>query len=372
MSVNKVSESIISKSEKFDKIDEAKLLSSKISSNVKQLRSKGMIYLAKKNYKKAAKYYSASLQLMEGISGEELGHLRKRCALTLAECELKSGQLYHTIITCSDIIDESPVIDDINSNDNSSSLIGQQPETISTQFNGEYDFLNKVLGKAYYKRGLSLDKLNQTVLAIADYKVAHQLLPKDSKIKYRLDKAVRKYEIFDSNSSFNDTNIFDYIENIVLDNYSKIHLSKSEIRALTQDTTVDSISTRESNSASLSNIFSRSNGADSQQNNGLTGMLGNLGLGGVGNALGGLGGLGSMLGGLGGKGGSMEDTLSFFASMAGVSPDIISKFKEIYKVCFKAFDMYRSIFVSIFKNKESIILGLTVAWVIGTIISTFK
>ena len=79
-------------------------------SNVQLLRSTGHYYLRLKDYKGAAKYYSAILQLYEGIGGSESRDVRRRCCLTLAECEIKMGNFMHAISLCSEVIEEASLI----------------------------------------------------------------------------------------------------------------------------------------------------------------------------------------------------------------------------------------------------------------------
>jgi tetratricopeptide (TPR) repeat protein len=331
-------------------------LSPSIESEVQQLRSKGMNFLAKKKYKTAAKYYAATLQLMQGLSGEETGSLRRRCLLTLAECEMKSGKLHHAIISCTEIIDESPDI---------KSLGLGEPTSNSTA--SSIENLRQALGKAYYKRGLSLEKLNRTDLAIQDYEMAASLLPHDRKISYRVESLSIKPTISSINTSslhaneevdstttnIESSNMFEFVENI-LQNYPRELLSLSEIRKLHEDRTTSS------SSSPTSWIFGGLEGAFKSPSGGLANMGG----------LGGLAGLGGM-GGLGGLG-SAADLIAMFASMSGMSPNRVAKLKEIITELISTFKIYVSIFRSIMKNRFLILSMLTICWIAGSILSYLR
>ena len=63
-----------------------------ISNDINILRGKGKSYLLAKNFRKASQYYSAILQIIEKDKHNTISDsLRRRCALTLAECEIQTG-----------------------------------------------------------------------------------------------------------------------------------------------------------------------------------------------------------------------------------------------------------------------------------------
>ena len=74
------------------------------------LRNIGKRYLSTRQYNKAATCYAAVLQVIEGVGGTESGELRRRCCLTLAECEIKTGNLYAAIARCTEVIEECPEV----------------------------------------------------------------------------------------------------------------------------------------------------------------------------------------------------------------------------------------------------------------------
>ena len=119
-----------------------------------KLRGKGRISLSRKEYDSASYYYSAALQLIEGIGGEKSAELRRRCCLTLAECDIKLGNHLQAIARCSEVIEEAP---DINNNDNNNDDNNDKIK---------YEKLKQALGKAYFRRGLSLQSLEKPQLAL--------------------------------------------------------------------------------------------------------------------------------------------------------------------------------------------------------------
>ena len=139
------------------------------------LRNIGRSYLSTKQYGKAASCYAAVLQVMEGVGGTESGELRRRCGLTLAECEIKSGNLYAAIARCSEVIDECPSIDDGDSMDEEEEKFDERRK------------LRQVLGQAYYRRGVALSRLDEPDLALLDVQEASKQIPDDFKILQRLE-----------------------------------------------------------------------------------------------------------------------------------------------------------------------------------------
>ena len=136
--------------------------------NAEILRCVGKTYLSSKQYSKAATCYAAVLQVIEGIGGAESGSIRQRCSITLAECEIKLGNLYGAIARCSEVIDECP----IPYLDNHSS----DSRTLSPGTGGSHESMNiaqnqlirKVLSQALYRRAIALYRLEEPELAMID------------------------------------------------------------------------------------------------------------------------------------------------------------------------------------------------------------
>lgn len=164
------------------------------------------MHLSKKDYKKASLCYAAVLQIMEGKGGSEAEELRRRCSLTLAECELQQGNLYEAIARCSEVIEEAPDIKRFVKNDASGSdnentvvvdavsetedIVNRAEQNLEARNSGggkELDKLRVALAKALYRRGLALNRLERPKLALIDLREANKILPTDTKILQHLD-----------------------------------------------------------------------------------------------------------------------------------------------------------------------------------------
>jgi len=211
-----------------------------ISENILTLRQKGMQLLSLKDYKNAAKYYSASLQLMDGIGGLENGNLRRRCALTLAECEIQCGNYYNAINACSQIIDESPILaysSSKNSNSSSSEVFDK--------------LISQALGKAFYRRGISLVKLNQHQLALNDLKEAAIILPENNKVKEYIHqvKLVTKDVVGDDDDVENAHS--DFIEEVIY-SHPRAKFTSSQLKSMIRSSSSSSTSSSSRSTISLS------------------------------------------------------------------------------------------------------------------------
>ena len=127
---------------------------------VNSLREGGKFFLQSKDYKRASLYYSAIMQIIEGIGGVESLELRRRCALTLAECEIKLGNLQRAVARCSEVIDEATEPENWDDIDPNVALS---------------------VGKAFYKRGISMKRLNKPHFAWLDFEKCLMYNPNNEK-----------------------------------------------------------------------------------------------------------------------------------------------------------------------------------------------
>lgn len=132
-------------------------------SKINSLRSLGKAYLSSHSNEEAIQCYSAILQIVEGLDGEESFELRRRCGLTLAECELRAGRPPRAVARCSEVIEESTNYDE------------------SQNYSLNKVDLLKTLGRAHYRRGVSLKKLDLLRLALVDMKLANKYQPDDQR-----------------------------------------------------------------------------------------------------------------------------------------------------------------------------------------------
>lgn len=341
--------------------DNSPEINSQSSDEVRILRDKGLKFISLKDYKNAAKYYSASLQLMEGIGGVENGNLRRRCALTLAECEIKSGNFYNAISACSQIIDESPKLDDDD----------------KQHIHSNASLIIQALGKAHYRRGVSLIKLDQSQLALFDLNEAAKYFPEDTKIKSSIFqiKSIKKIKNKnskylkrensstmpdfraqeDNTSNIDSDNHSDFIEDIIF-SYPRNRFTSTQLKSMIKNdpfrksisssTTTNKISSTNMNSNPM-DIFSSFGGGDTSSLPGGMGMLG------------GLGGLGGSL--------SLEGIKSMsplITSLTGIDGKTISKIIESAEAVISAFKSFRSVYVEIMKRKEILIIVMIAIWTI--------
>ena len=175
------------------------------------LHQNGQEFISRKYYSRASLYYTAILQLLdEHNTTYSQQELRAKCLTSLSFCDFKTDQYYDTIARCTDIIDN-----------------------FSSSDTTEQQFI-KLLGKAYYRRGLALYILGLPNLALSDLKTAQDFLPGDDKINGKIN------QIYDENNKTEvDTsqdNVEEMLENIIVYaknvTYSKKKLLTTEIEAL--------------------------------------------------------------------------------------------------------------------------------------------
>jgi tetratricopeptide (TPR) repeat protein len=144
-------------------------------SEVATLRNSGLQSIKNKNFAQAIKYYESVLQLVEGKSGDFSADMRRRCGLTLAECELRCGQFERSIARCSEVIDEG-----------NNELILQQGISPKLSKSKKNLVFRQSMATAHYRRGVALQRLVRLELAKLDFNTALQFKPKDKKIRAAL------------------------------------------------------------------------------------------------------------------------------------------------------------------------------------------
>lgn len=315
------------------------------------LRMKARKCLARQDYNRAANCYAGILQLNEGKGGFEAGELRRRCCLTLAECEIKVGKLEHAISLCTEVIDEMAVrLDEMNQSStggDSSENSGKEAEQKLSEVE-----LKEYLGKAYYRRGVSLARLDHHDIAMLDLQEAHLHLPDDELI---LDRIVAVQGRID------DRNLVEEVEEEEEEEGSSLSSSlsssspspslslgelKEQLLDIIEQAQLAEARYLSEEALKVLATEERAVGPPLSPMGGLGALGGASGAGGLGDMLGamggmgggaGAGGLGALMGGLGGgKGGGKLPSLDYVAAMlpmlggmAGLSPDAIASGKEV-------------------------------------------
>jgi hypothetical protein len=176
------------------------------------LHQNGQAFISRKYYSQASQYYTAILQLLEENNNttSHVQELKVKCLTSLSFCDFKTNQFYHTIARCTDIIDD-----------------------FSSSDTNEKQFL-KLLGKAYYRRGLAFYLLGLPNLAISDMKSAQDILPDDGKIGGKISQIYDENDDsdIDSNDNYEEmfNNIIVYSKNLTL--HANKKLLPTEIEAL--------------------------------------------------------------------------------------------------------------------------------------------
>jgi hypothetical protein len=317
----------------------------------------GKIHLSAKEYGKAKLCYAAVLQIIEGDGGTATDELRRRCGLTLAECEIKTGQLFPAIARCTEVIEECPNIEESSDGEGQTDAVQRER-------------LRLALGKALYRRAVAFNKLSKPELALVDLKAALNNVQSDEKIQRQVEDILSSIT---SNSSISDPSTIppeieeqqrDVIEEAQA-NYPRERLSEVQLKSLLQK------ASRKKSSAESSSPF-----ADMKLDGGLADLLSgsdnsaSFGDGGLGSMLGGLGGLGagnlgSMLGGLGkGGGGGLIGSLGTILPLFGVDPATASYVGEIAKAVSEAFSVLKRGYDFINKYKTQIVFAGIILWAV--------
>ena len=328
------------------------------------LRNIGKRYLSTKQYNKAATCYAAVLQVIEGVGGTESGELRRRCCLTLAECEIKTGNLYAAIARCTEVIDECPEIATVDleiDNEDTEATLDEE------SYISDDHILRQVLGQAFYRRGVALSRLEEPDLALLDLQEASKQIPNDLKILERLEtleSVILNHDRQEQQLSGMPTKIEleEQLQCIAEDaqaNYQRAYFSRKEINDLLQKPP-------SSNSKALSqNIFNPMGLGESK-----SGGLGDLFGGGLDQSLGGLGGLGGIANLLGSKNDAagMVSNLGMMLRMfSGLDNDTVGLLEEIAKAMLDVFQIFKKSFKTIMKYRSEIIILFSVCWTFFTL-----
>eukprot|EP01036_Dinobryon_divergens_P032668 gene32668-42309_t len=311
----------------------------------------GKVFLNSKDYKRAAQYYSAIIQTIDEENGNVFSDLRRRCMLTLAECEIRNGNLFHAIARCSEILNECP--------DPTFSL--DAVNNLSSADVRDTDFLQNVMSKAFFRRGISLLKLNKPHLAVVDLNTSLNLKPNDSIIIKELAIATKKSTtaMHDGSGSFNVSSVArigDELADLVDEcqiNYPRTSFSRAQIQALAS-------SSRSQSQRSLSNPQQYApSGPDGD-------MFGGMGMD-TANLFPGGGGLMNMLsGGKGGSLGSVSNILSLLSSMGVLDPTTASRLEGLVSTLAKIHTTFARVREEMAKYRSIIIASLNILVVIAT------
>lgn len=350
-----------------------KNISRKNHKQIKLLRDRGKGLLSVRSYEKASDYYAAVLQIVEGVGGPETVEIRRRCFLTLADCEIKLSRYNEAIARCTELIDESPSV-----------LVEGSNEKINSN-------LQESLGKAFYRRGIALMHLNKSTLALLDFKSAKVHIPTDIKIEDKINSIKMSGSVdlaleSHGHNAYLENDLRECVDDALLQ-YPRPYFTASKLSQLCKQAEV--IQRGASNPmdfGGFDSLFRDLGGGDNEgsRHAGGLGMFGGLGglsgsgsgIGGDerGGALGGLSGLGALgglsgLGGLLGSGGKSDgtgwiDMISALAPLVGIDKSVMTNISEILKAGTQVFQKIQRVSTFVIKHMNAICTSLVTFWLI--------
>lgn len=269
---------------------------------IARLRNAALLNLQQKNYENASKYYTAILQLVEGLGDDYSTDMRRRCGLTLAECDLKCYRYHSAIARCSEIISEF-----------GNYICTGDHKTNASSINAA--MVQKTLGTAHFRRATALKLLKKSKWSQVDLSRAVKYQPNNSKIKSLLLKTRKS-----STTQETVNKMEDFIDNCLCNN-PRVFLTENSINALSKV------------SASTSSFLSSGAGA--------TGLLGkNL--------------FGDLV--------ESDGTAKALAMMTGMSERSVKMLLRAVKIGSVVFSSISRLYGMFSRNKEALIIFCTLAW----------
>jgi tetratricopeptide (TPR) repeat protein len=205
------------------------LLSAETKEQIDILRSLGKQAQQQSNFDEAIQYYSAILQLVEGLSGVEAYEWRRRCGLTLAHYELKRGNFQSAIARCTEVIDESSnyLSTKIPRKSKSSSIKKQD----QSSFEGNEQQLKESLQKAYQRRSQALKSLQKVKFAELDLLKAKEFQGKVSSSQMKKLKKLSTSNFDIESTKKEEEALRDFVEECQL-NHPRLQFSQQELQSL--------------------------------------------------------------------------------------------------------------------------------------------
>lgn len=285
---------------------------------IESLRKQGKELLFQKSYAKAYRYYAAVLQLAEGFGDIKHRDIRKRCILTLADCDMKAGRLHEAVARCTDFIEEfSPRLAKENITDNSES----------------FGVDNVSLAKALYRRGVSLVRLGRTDLALFDLRAAVLCDSTDEKTKRVLENVevnLGPDKLNEASIDSRDSELWDIVEE-GQQSYVSLRLTKVEIDKLLQP----------------------ANSAPGSSRSGL-----DMGFG-----------LSDLLGSSGGENGmdGLSRILPLVQTLTGIDSKIITEIGDYARMFMDFVKKAQRVMDSLKKHSRTITAGFVLLWIISSV-----
>ena len=271
---------------------------------ISNLRNKGKFFVSNKMYSEASGCYTALLQLHEGLPGKNMDSLRRRFALTLAQCHIKLGNTEEAIARFSDVIDESPVFIDENEN----------PDN-------DIEMLKISVGLAFLNRGMAFKSLGLNEFSYVDLNFAIEHSPFDNRPYEALEEIVQLIDIDLEDENGENIKIEQqiFVENLQ-ENFPKQYLNSQQINKILRKESKNTFTKRNQLPNSIPNL------------NGFGGLFG----GGLSN---------------------IESIIPMIGSLTGLNQDSISNLKEIWSALKTVFLTLKSIYDVVIKRSSTIVIA---------------
>ena len=191
------------------------LLTSQMMKKVTKLNEHGKSSMKLNQYNNALWYYSGIMSSLEGITGFKATQIRRRCGLSLADCEIKRNCFKRAIARCSEVI-----LDITNDFPDDSQLSSKSFSKKS---------LLRTLALAHYKRAVALKLLELNHFSIIDLRDALKYQPDDSHI---LEEIVDIHFKLDKHGNATDAVTLDQFQDFIdqcLVNFPKISVTEEKI-----------------------------------------------------------------------------------------------------------------------------------------------
>eukprot|EP01039_Chlorochromonas_danica_P000682 gene682-738_t len=325
-------------------------LSSNQKVKIDRLRDQGKQCLALRQYTEAIQFYSAILQIVEGLPGEDSFELRRRCGLTLAECEIRAGNYHQAVARCSEVIEEC-----VNFAD---SLPKKTKRKKAKKVTMDSIDLDKTLNRAHYRRGLSLKKLNELRIALIDMKKAAEYHPDDKQTLKEL--AFLKAKVGTMTSAHveeEESKLQDFVEDCQVQ-YPRQRYTRKQLEKMFSSMRSSSTSSSPSSSFSLS-PSSQSLSPFGDFSKGLEGF------GDFGSMLGGSPpDLSQMLRGLGGNDGGSGMIEFALQNLLGWDAQTVKRVTSIFNLCQSIYKKFNLVYTKVIQYRDIVLLIATVAWAI--------
>lgn len=279
--------------------------------------------------------------LVEGVKGTRATEIRRRCGLTLAECEMKLGKYPRAVARCSEVIEEAAVeVHDFDPTNNKSKNNTKRSKS-----------LLRSLALAHYRRAICLKQLNKLSLAMIDLRAALKYQPDDNNILEEIVDTHFKDATIDTEEDAVLNELYDFVEDCQVAQ-PRIRLTSEVITKISEEKPDFS---KRPLSGEVSTSLYPDFGSPLSGFGGLGDLVGKGGLGG--------------LAGLAGLGGSdLKSMGNMIQMISGIDGGTVNKAIEIITAVNQVVTKVKKVWNFLDKNKISIIAVGSTLWILYTLL----